>query len=97
MITDTPTHRQTIAELSLEDLDAELDVLRERRLTLSRQLTQLSATKRAQHMAAAIAKFDRGREKVRRAIERLIEATMKIENEMNKLRALQLEVEDDNQ
>lgn len=94
MITDTPTHRTAINELSLDDLDAELDALRDRRLHLANRLVQLSAVKRAQHLDAAVARFEKGRLRLRRSIEKLEETTTKVEHEMNKLRAVLLEIED---
>lgn len=91
---DTPIHRVTINEMSLEQLDAELEALRIRRMNLSARLVSISQTKRTQQVAYATVKFDKGVEKVKRMLEKLSEATLKVEAEMNKMRALALEIED---
>lgn len=90
---DTPIHRATINELPIDTLDIMLMQIRERRLAW---VSKLEATEKAKKEAAdekLIEKYTKLYSKVHASITKLDASIEKIEIDINKLRAIALELE----
>ena len=93
---DTPTHRATINQLNVDELDAWLEQIRERRLRKVKQLEALAKVKSDEAMLVTWLKFEKVYKTARRALQRLEEQEQKTEAILHKCRLLamaaQLEV-----
>lgn len=92
-IPDTPTHRLTIDELSLDQLDALLDEIRDRRLHIIATVEKQRLEKEESRLRAKHGQFEKLRIKLMDKCMKVGEMLDKLENEVNKLRALKLELE----
>lgn len=90
---DTPTHRVTINQLSVDTLDAWLEQIRERRLQTVRKLEAAARVKADQVRLDAFLKFERQYEKAKRALKKLDELEKKTEEVVHKCRLLALAAE----
>lgn len=93
---DTPTHRATITQLTVDELDAWLDKLRERRLVTVKRLEAAAKVKADSVRLTAFLKLETQIKAANRALERLDELMVKTEKQVHKCRLLamaaQLEV-----
>jgi hypothetical protein len=93
---DTPTRRAAINQLNVDDLDAWLEQIRERRLQKVKQLEALAKVKSDEAMLVTWLKFEKTYKTARRALQRLDEQEKKTEAILHKCRLLamaaQLEV-----
>lgn len=92
-INDTPTHRVSIDELSTEQLDALLDGIRERRLSIARKVAEQSIEREESRRHVKCIAFMKLRTRLMDKCVKMEEQLGKLENEVNKLRALRLEIE----
>lgn len=89
---DTPTHRATINQLTVEELDAFLDGIRERRLARVRKLEAIAKIKADDAQLAVYLKFEKAHARVTKMLNQMAEQEAKIEAEVNKVRALAIEM-----
>lgn len=93
---DTPTERATITQLTVDELDAWLVRIRERRLTKVQQLEAVAKVKADQVRLEAFIKLEKSITVAKRALARLEEQDQKVEKLVHKCRLLamaaQLEV-----
>ncbi len=92
---DTPVHRATIDQFNIEDLDAMLDAIRERRLIRVRQLEAIANKKADDHYLATYIKYEKAYNTAKKAIAKLDAEIDRVEALTNKARALALEMEVD--
>jgi hypothetical protein len=98
---DTPTHRATISQLTVDELDVWLERIRERRLVVVRKLEQAAQVKADSVRLTAFLKLEVSIKAARRSLAKLDEQIAKTEKVVHKCRLLamaaQLEVgvEDD--
>lgn len=93
---DTPTHRATISQLTVDELDAWLDKIRERRLVAVKRLEAAAQVKADSVRLTAFLKLEAQVKAARRSLARLDEQIVKTEKVVHKCRLLamaaQLEV-----
>lgn len=89
---DTPISRATINQLSVEQLDALLDGIRERRLKRVKQLEEAAKVKADEAQLAVYLKFEKQHAKAMKLLGKLAEDEAKCEEAVNKVRALILEM-----
>ena len=93
---DTPTQRITITQLDIEQLDAWLQRIRDRRLTKVRQLEAAAKVRSDSVRIEAFLKLEKALASARRALDKLEEQDQKVEKLVHKCRLLamaaQLEV-----
>lgn len=87
---DTPTARATINQLSVDDLDALLETIRERRLTRVKKLEEVAKLKADDVRLEAFLRFQRAYDVAKRAIAKLDEQDAKVERLVHKCRLLAL-------
>ncbi len=96
---DTPTMRASINQMSVDDLDAMLEVIRSRRLERVKKLEAVAKLKADDVRLATWLKFQRAYMVAKRAMARLEEQDAKVEKLVHKCRLLalaaQLEVGDE--
>jgi hypothetical protein len=83
---DTPTQRATINQLSVDELDAMLTQLRERRLARVHRLEEIAKVKADEAQITSYLKFERAYKIAKRAIDKLAEQDAKCETLMHKVR-----------
>jgi exonuclease VII small subunit len=83
---DTPTERATINQLSVDELDAMLTALRERRLARVHKLEELAKIKSDEAQITSWLKFERAYKIAKRALDKLEEQDQKVEALMQKVR-----------
>lgn len=83
---DTPTHRASINQLNVDDLDKMLDDLRIRRLARVKQLEELAKVKADQTQLTSWLKFERTYNIAMRAMNRHKEAEDKLVALIHKVR-----------
>lgn len=93
---DTPTHRATISQLTVDELDAWLDKIRERRLVAVKKLEAAAQVKADNVRLTAFLKLEAQVKAARRSLAKLDEQVIKTEKVIHKCRLLamaaQLEV-----
>lgn len=94
---DTPTHRATISQLTIDELDAWLDRIRERRLVQVKKLEAAAKVRSDSIRLTAFLKLETSVKAAKRSLERLDEQLVKVEKLVHKCRLqameAQLEVE----
>ena len=88
-----PLNRATIIMLNVDDLDAELEAIRARRLTVVKQLEAVAKVKSDQHHLTTYLKFERQYARTRTTLAKLDEAMVKCEEAMHKTRILSMELD----
>jgi len=98
-MTDTPTHRATVNQLSLDTLDQMLDELRTRRLERVKRLEEVAKVKSDDARLVAYLKFERVYKTAKRHLDKLAEMEAKSEALVHKVRlaamVVRLEVGED--
>lgn len=96
---DTPTQRVAINQLSVDELDAWLEQIRERRLERVKKLEAVAKIKADEVRLVSFLKFERAYGLAKRALKKLEEQDAKVEKIVHKCRLLalaaQLEVGED--
>lgn len=96
---DTPTHRATIAQLTVDELDAWLDRIRERRLAAVRKLEAAAKVRADSIQLAAFLKLEVQIKSAKRSMAKLDEMIEKTEKAVHRCRlavmAAQMEVGDE--
>lgn len=96
---DTPTQRATIAQLSIDELDAMLTALRERRLQRVKKLEEIAKVKSDEAQLASFMRYERAYKIAKRALDDLATREAKVEKLVHKVRiqvmAIRLEVGED--
>jgi hypothetical protein len=92
---DTPIHRATIDQLPISVLDTWLTEVRARRLSVVRKLEGVREAKRLVRMTELADKYTKLYDRVKANIVKIDDYMEKIEANINKLRALELELSDD--
>ena len=87
---DTPTQRAAINQLSVDDLDAMLEQLRERRLLYVKKLEHVAKLRADDVRLEAFLKFQRAYGIAKRALAKLDEQDAKTERLVHKCRLLAL-------
>ena len=90
---DTPTERITINRLSVDELDAWLEQLRERRLQTVKKLEAAAKVRSDEVRLTAFIRYERALKAAQRALERLDEAEKKAEAAVHKCRLLAMAAE----
>lgn len=90
---DTPTKRATVASITVDELDAMLEVIRARRLIVVQKLEALAKVKADEARLELFMKYERAVTKARRTIEKADEALTKAEGDIHKVRLLVLAIE----
>ena len=85
-MTDTPTHRATVNQLSLDTLDQMLDELRTRRLERVKRLEEVAKVKSDDARLVAYLKFERVYKTAKRHLDKLAEMEAKSEALVHKVR-----------
>ena len=93
---DTPTSRASINQLSVDELDAMLTVIRERRLERVQRLEAIARVKSDEAQLITYMKYERAYKVARRVLDRCAAEEAKAEKAIHKCRllvmAMQLEV-----
>ena len=89
---DTPIHRATLNRLSVEEQEAILDALRERRLLARQKVEKIAKVKTEKADLSAYLKFERLLKVVQKDAATLDKAIVKQEASVHKLRALIVEM-----
>ena len=92
---DTPINRATIDQLPIATLDNWLTEIRSRRLVVVQKLQDVKEAKRRVYLNDVQDKYNKMYERVKGNLSKLDEAVEKIEVNITKLRALELELTDD--
>jgi hypothetical protein len=92
---DTPIHRATIDKLPIAVLDEWLDRIRVRRLHIVESLAVKRAAKKLAHLNDIAEKYERTYTRVQAKLEKINDALAVAEKDMQRLRALHMELEDD--
>ena len=90
---DGPINRRTVLQLTLDELTRELDGIRERRLASVRKLEAAAKVKADMTQMYRFVAFNKKKEKILKMLGRLDDRMKSIEEECNKLRLLQFEIE----
>lgn len=90
---DTPTHRRTIAELSITENEAYLDAIRVRRLKLAEYVEQAENAKRIVKSESTLKVLDHRLELASKAIAACDRAIERAESAINRVRVLVFEIE----
>lgn len=85
---DTPTHRATITQLTVDELDAWLDRIRERRLVAVKKLEAAAKVKSDSVRLTAFLKLETSVRVAKNALARLDEQLEKAEKAVHKCRLL---------
>jgi hypothetical protein len=85
---DTPTSRATINQLHVDELDAMLTVIRERRLARVQRLEAIAQVKADEVQLMTYLKFERAYKIARRTMARLEQEEAKAEKALHKCRLL---------
>lgn len=83
---DTPTERATINQMSIDELDAMLTGIRERRLLRVQQLEAIAKVKSDDARLVSWMQFERAYGTAKRALDRLSEQEAKVEALIHKVR-----------
>ena len=86
MSVDTPTQRATINQLSVDELDAMLTAIRERRLERVHKLEAIAKVKSDDAQLASWLGFERAYKIAKRALDRLAEQEAKVDALLHKVR-----------
>jgi hypothetical protein len=93
---DTPTSRATINQLAVDELDAMLTVIRERRLERVQRLEAIARVKSDEAQLITYMKYERAYKVAKRILKRCEDEEVKAEKAIHKCRllvmAMQLEV-----
>lgn len=92
---DTPIHRATIDVLPIDVLDEWLSKIRDRRLVVVNKLASVRAAKKAARLIEISEKYSKLYDRIKKSLSKLDEDIEKNEININKLRALELELHDD--
>jgi hypothetical protein len=90
---DTPTNRVTINRLAVDELDAWLEQIRDRRLQTVKKLEAVARVKSDEVRLAAFIKYERALKAAQRALARLDEAEKKAEAAVHKCRLMAMAAE----
>ena len=93
MIRDTPTDRTSIELLTDDELDAMLEVIRERRLKLVKQMQDLEAARHNARREVIAGKVEKHFEMLVKEMQGFDKHIEKVEKRLLKIRALRLELE----
>lgn len=93
-VPDTPISRATVCMLTVNDLEKELDAIRERRLALRLKVEAAAKVKTDKADLTAHLKFETLLKKVQKQITDMDKAEAKVTQDVNKLRALVIEMGD---
>lgn len=85
-MSDTPTERATINQLSVDQLDAMLAVIRERRLMRVKQLEEIAKVKSDDARLVSWMAFERAYKVAKRALDKCTEQEAKTEALIHKCR-----------
>lgn len=85
---DTPTQRATINQLQVDELDAWLETIRERRLERVKKLEAVARIKSDEVRLEAFLRYERQYTVAKKALARVEEAEKKAEAAVHKLRVL---------
>lgn len=85
-MTDTPTERATINQLSVDELDAMLAIIRERRLLRVQQLEAIAKVKSDDARLVSWMAFERAYKVAKRALDKCAEQEAKVEALVHKCR-----------
>lgn len=91
---DTPIVRATIDQLPLTTLDNWLTEIRARRLDMVHKLHRVRAAKRAAFVSDVVEKYQRLYQRVANRMDKLDDEIGKVEEQVQKLRAMQLQIDD---
>jgi exonuclease VII small subunit len=98
-VSDTPTQRATINQLSVDELDVMLTGMRERRLTRVHKLEEIAKIKSDDAQLTSWLAFERAYKIAKRAMDRLEEQEKRVDQLIHKLRlkamVVQLEVREE--
>jgi hypothetical protein len=89
---DSPIHRATINQLTIEKLDAFLDDLRARRLVVVKKLETVAKVKADDAELTLYMRFERANKQANKLLEKLALDEMKAEQLVNKLRVLAMDM-----
>lgn len=87
-MSDTPTNRATINQLSIDDIDKMLAQIRERRLVRVKKMEQLAQVKADEARLIDYMKFEKEYARVQKMMDKHVEGELKIEAALHKLRLL---------
>jgi hypothetical protein len=90
---DSPTERVSINQLSVDELDAWLDKIRQRRLVTVQKLEAAAKVKSDQVRLTTFLKYERQMTVAKRALGKLDEQIVKVEAIVHKLRLLAMACE----
>jgi hypothetical protein len=90
---DTPTERATICKLTLDDLDAMLDTIRQRRLVRVQKLEALARVRSDETRLENYMRYERLVKLARSALKRAAEQETKAEAAIHKLRIIVMSIE----
>ena len=90
---DTPTERASVNQLSVDELDAWLDTIRQRRLVVVQKLEAAAKVKADQVRLTAFLKFERHHAIAKRALTKLDEQIDRVEKIVHKARLLAMAAE----
>lgn len=93
-LTDSPTHRLHILQMSLPEFKKDLEAIRVRRGLIIEKVKKAKANSKIERAAVANKQLQRFFTKVEKDIEKLDKTIAAIEDNMNKMRALILELSD---
>jgi hypothetical protein len=91
-VLDTPIHRSTVNQLAVDQLDAFLDGVRERRLVRVQKLEKVAKVRAEDAHLATYLKFETTHAKARKLLDKLAEDEQRAEQYVNKLRVLAMEM-----
>jgi heme oxygenase len=90
---DTPISRATINQLSVDELDKQLDAIRARRLVRVQKLEELAKVKADEARLTNYIKFEGQLQRVKRMLEKHMETEQKLDEAIHKLRVIVLNME----
>jgi hypothetical protein len=90
----SPVHVPTILQLSVDEVEARLLAIRERRLKSVRKLEEAEQVARHKSITASKLKFEASISKARLQLDKIDTALDKLEQLVLKARAMQLELDD---
>lgn len=92
--TDSPTHRLHILQMSLPKFKADLEAIRVRRGLIIEKIAKVKANSKIERQATVNKQLQRFFTKTTKDLEKLNKTIAAIEDNMNKMRALILELSD---
>jgi len=93
MVNDTPTERAAINQLSVDELDAMLAAIRERRLARVQKLEAIAKVKADDSRLTTWLQFEKAYSVAKRAFDRLAEQEAKVDQLIHKVRLRAFELQ----